>query len=167
MQKNALVERVRAVLEGAEYPCEPIEGQPGLQWFMPLSEDYQQDYAVGELFFASDVTDQDMNGVEVAQINVVFKRGIDAARVEDLRAFFARVNRLVTGGRFDAQQEETCFAEYGHDIILPLDVTDEQAAHAVTAALELMAAYIGLVYEGVTGIVNGVMMPEQAMETLE
>lgn len=167
MQKHALIERVRAALESAEVPCEPLDSQPGLQWFMPLSEEYQQDYAVGELFFVSDITDQDMNGVEVAQINAVFKREIDPAHIDALRAFFAKVNRLVTGGRFEAQQEETCFAEYGHDVILPLDMTDELAERAVTAALELMTAYIGLVYEGVSGITNGELTPDQAMETLE
>ena len=72
---------------------------------MPLGEDYKQDYALGEMFFASDLTDQDMNGVEIVQINAVFKRGVDPERVDALRAFFAKVNRMLTGGRFDAQLE--------------------------------------------------------------
>lgn len=166
MNKQKLIEAMRTVLEGLEYPCEAIEEQPGLQWFMPLSEDYEQDYAVGELFFASDLTDQDMNGVEIVQVNAVFKRDIPPERADALRAFFAKVNRLVTGGRFDAQLEESCFAEYGHDVILPLDLTDEQASRAVEAALELMVAYISFVYEGVTGIAQGEMTSETAMETL-
>ena len=165
MDKQKLIEEIRGALEALEFPCENIETQPGLQWFMPLGEDYRQDYALGEMFFASDLTDQDMNGVEIVQLNAVFKRGIDPERVDALHAFFAKVNRMLTGGRFDAQLEESCFAEYGHDVILPLDLTDEQAAHAVKSALELMAAYIGFVYEGVTCIAQGEMTPEAAIST--
>lgn len=167
MNKQELIEQTKQALEELQYPAEVMEDQPGLQWFMALSEDYQQDYAVGEMFFASDLTDEEMNGVEVVQTNAVFKREIDPERVDALRAFFAKVNRRITGGRFDAQQEDGCFAEYGHDIILPLDVTDDQAVHTVVTALGLMSAYISLVYEGVTGIADGVMTVEQALETLD
>ena len=166
MDKNELLARVEAALQEMECPVEAIEEQPGLQWFMALSEDYQKDYAVGELFFASDLTDEDMNGVEVVQLNIVFKREINPERIDALRAFFSRVNRQITGGRFDAQQEDTCFAEYGHDVILPLDITDDQAEHTVVSALGLMAAYISFVYEGVTGIVEGAITSEQAMKML-
>lgn len=86
---------------------------------MPLSEAYEQDYAVGELFFASDVTQEEMDGVDLAQINLIFARELPAERVDALRAFFSKVNRLISGGRFDAQEEESCFAEYGHDLVLP------------------------------------------------
>ena len=166
MDKQELLRQTELALDELQYPVEQMEGQPGLQWFMALSENYQQDYAIGELFFASELTDEDLNGVEVVQTNVVFKRDIDPERVDELRAFFAKVNRSITGGRFDAQQEESCFAEYGHDIILPLDMTDDQAAHAVVTALGLMSAYISLVYEGVTGIVQGEMTAQQALQSL-
>ena len=78
MNKNELTARVRAALEDWEYPCEEIESQPGLQWFQPLSDDYENDYALGELFFASDLTDEDMNGLEIVQCNLVFQRDLPA-----------------------------------------------------------------------------------------
>lgn len=166
MNKEMLINEVAQALEEMQYPTERIDGQPGLQWFMALSEDYQQDYAVGEMFFASDLAGEELNGVEVVQTNVVFMREIDPERVDALRSFFSRVNRRLTGGRFDAQQEDTCFAEYGHDLILPIDIANDQASHAVLTALELMAAYISFVYEGVVGIAQGEMTVEQALETL-
>ena len=84
MNKNELTARVRAALEDWEYPCEEIESQPGLQWFQPLSDDYENDYALGELFFASDLTDEDMNGLEIVQCNLVFQRDLPAYRYEIL-----------------------------------------------------------------------------------
>ena len=133
---------------------------------MPLSEAYEQDYAVGELFFASDVTQEEMDGVDLAQINLIFARELPAERVDALRAFFAKVNRLISGGRFDAQEEESCFAEYGHDLVLPLDLSDEQAANAIAVAMDLASAYIRFVYEGVRGIAAGDWTVEAAMETV-
>lgn len=87
-------------------------------------------------------------------------------RVDALRAFFAKVNRLISGGRFDAQEEESCFAEYGHDLVLPLDLSDEQAANAIAVAMDLASAYIRFVYEGVRGIAAGDWTVEAAMETV-
>ena len=86
--------------------------------------------------------------------------------MDALRAFFAKVNRLISGGRFDAQEEESCFAEYGHDLVLPLDLSDEQAANAIAVAMDLASAYIRFVYEGVRGIAAGDWTVEAAMETV-
>lgn len=166
MDKMNVINAIRQELENQEYPCEEMQDQPGLQWFLPLTDDYENDYAVGELFFASDVTAEDMNGIDLAQINLVFKRDIPSDRVDTLRAFFARVNRLISGGRFDAQQEETCFAEYGHDLVLPVEMDDEQAVHAITAAMDLASAYIGFAYEGVCGISAGDMTAEMALDAV-
>ena len=121
---------------------------------------------MGELFFASDVTQEEMDGVDLAQINLIFARELPAERVDALRAFFAKVNRLISGGRFDAQEEESCFAEYGHDLVLPLDLSDEQAANAIAVAMDLASAYIRFVYEGVRGIAAGDWTVEAAMETV-
>ena len=65
MDKQKLIEEIRGALEELEFPCEDIETQPGLQWFMPLGEDYKQDYALGEMFFASDLTDQDLSLIHI------------------------------------------------------------------------------------------------------
>lgn len=107
-----------------------------------------------------------MDGVDLAQINLIFARELPAERVDALRAFFAKVNRLISGGRFDAQEEESCFAEYGHDLVLPLDLSDEQAANAIAVAMDLASAYIRFVYEGVRGIAAGDWTVEAAMETV-
>ena len=145
MNKNELTARVRAALEDWEYPCEEIESQPGLQWFQPLSDDYENDYALGELFFASDLTDEDMNGLEIVQCNLVFQRDLPAGAADALRALLAPVNRQISGGRFDVQAEESCFVEYGHD---------------------LANAYIHMVYEAVTAVASGDSTPEAALEQL-
>ena len=166
MDKSKVINAIRQELEEQQVPCGELEEQPGLQWFLPLSEAYEQDYAVGELFFASDVTQEEMDGVDLAQINLIFARELPAERVDALRAFFAKVNRLISGGRFDAQEEESCFAEYGHDLVLPLDLSDEQAANAIAVAMDLASAYIRFVYEGVRGIAAGDWTVEAAMETV-
>lgn len=166
MDKSKVINAIRQEMEEQQVPCGELEEQPGLQWFLPLSEAYEQDYAVGELFFASDVTQEEMDGVDLAQINLIFARELPAERVDALRAFFAKVNRLISGGRFDAQEEESCFAEYGHDLVLPLDLSDEQAANAIAVAMDLASAYIRFVYEGVRGIAAGDWTVEAAMETV-
>ena len=167
MDKNNIIGAVRQELESRQCPSDSLEGQTGLQWFLPLTDDYENDYAVGELFFASDVTDEDMNGIDLAQINLVFKREIASEHVDALRAFFARINRVISGGRFDAQQEEeTCFAEYGHDLVLPSDLTDEQCVKAIMGALDLAEAYMNLVYDGVRGICAGDLTVEGALNMI-
>ena len=148
MNKNELTARVRAALEDWEYPCEEIESQPGLQWFQPLSDDYENDYALGELFFASDLTDEDMNGLEIVQCNLVFQRELPAGAADALRALLAPVNRQISGGRFDVQAEESCFVEYGHDLVLPADLDDDRAAAVVLGALDLANAYIHIGLQG-------------------
>lgn len=159
MNKNELTARVRAALEDWEYPCEEIESQPGLQWFQPLSDDYENDYALGELFFASDLTDEDMNGLEIVQCNLVFQRDLPAGAADALRALLAPVNRQISGGRFDVQAEESCFVEYGHDLVLPADLDDDRAAAVVLGALDLANAYIHMVYEAVTAVASGDSTP--------
>lgn len=166
MNKNELTARVRAALEDWEYPCEEIESQPGLQWFQPLSDDYENDYALGELFFASDLTDEDMNGLEIVQCNLVFQRNLPAGAADALRALLAPVNRQISGGRFDVQAEESCFVEYGHDLVLPADLDDDRAAAVVLGALDLANAYIHMVYEAVTAVASGDSTPEAALEQL-
>ena len=102
MNKNELTARVRAALEDWEYPCEEIESQPGLQWFQPLSDDYENDYALGELFFASDLTDEDMNGLEIVQCNLVFQRDLPAGAADALcggRLGFQAKGRRPSHGR--------------------------------------------------------------------
>ena len=66
MDKSKVINAIRQELEEQQVPCGELEEQPGLQWFLPLSEAYEQDYAVGELFFASDVTQEEMDGVDLA-----------------------------------------------------------------------------------------------------
>ena len=100
MNKNELTARVRAALEDWEYPCEEIESQPGLQWFQPLSDDYENDYALGELFFASDLTDEDMNGLEIVQCNLVFQRELPAGAADALRALGFTVSPSLTNFLF-------------------------------------------------------------------
>ena len=164
MNKNELTARVRAALEDWKYPCEEIESQPGLQWFQPLSDDYENDYALGELFFASDLTDEDMNGLEIVQCNLVFQRDLPAGAADALRALLAPVNRQISGGRFDVQAEESCFVEYGHDLVLPADLDDDRAAAVVLGALDLANAYIHMVYEAVAAVASGDSTPEAALE---
>ena len=169
MNKNELTARVRAALEEQNFPCEEIEAQPGLQWFQPLSDDYENDYALGEIFFASDLTDEDMQGLEIVQCNLVFRRGLPLQAADALRQLLSRVNRMLSGGRFDVQADEetdTCFAEYGHDLVLPADLDDDRSAAVVLGALDLANAYVRLVYDAVGGVASGDLTPQAALEQI-
>ena len=166
MNKMELVARVRAALEEKAFPCEEIEGQPGLQWFQPLSDDYENDYALGEMFFASDLTEEDMNGLEIVQFTLVFQRDLPEESADALRAFLAKVNRMISGGRFEAQTEAGCFVEYGHDLVLPADLDDDRTETVVLGALDLADAYLHLVYDAVKAVGNGDLTPEAALEQI-
>ena len=94
--------------------------------------------------------------------------GTVGATVTDdaLRALLAPVNRQISGGRFDVQAEESCFVEYGHDLVLPADLDDDRAAAVVLGALDLANAYIHMVYEAVAAVASGDNTPEAALEQL-
>ena len=107
-----------------------------------------------------------MNGLEIVQCNLVFQRDLPAETADALRALLAPVNRQISGGRFDVQAEESCFVEYGHDLVLPADLDDDRAAAVVLGALDLANAYIHMVYEAVTAVASGDSTPEAALEQL-
>ena len=44
MDKSKVINAIRQELEEQQVPCGELEEQPGLQWFLPLSEAYEQDY---------------------------------------------------------------------------------------------------------------------------
>lgn len=165
MNKQELIGRVRTLLEERECPSEELEaGQPGLKWFIPLSEEYERDYAIGELFFSSDLAQQEMEEVDLIQINIVFHRNLERECVDNIRAYFSKVNRAISGGRFDAQEADICFAEYGHDLIVDLEASDDRTMKIVTMALDLAEAYIGFAYDAVCGLADGSLTIDQALE---
>lgn len=164
MEKTKLIEEFSEFLEEREYPSEPLESQVGIKWFMPLSADYERDYALGEMFFTSDVSQEIMEEMDIAQMNIVLKRELDPSMADQLRAYFARVNRLLSGGRFDVQVDGDLFVEYGYDLLLDLDESDVQAARKLAVSLDLAAAYISFVYAAIEKIASGEMTVEQALE---
>ena len=95
---------------------------------------------------------------------LLFQGGADAG-LEGVE-LLAPVNRQISGGRFDVQAEESCFVEYGHDLVLPADLDDDRAAAVVLGALDLANAYIHMVYEAVAAVASGDSTPEAALEQL-